>query len=374
MIDIFISYDYGYHMSAMLQLNAPQPTRCNDPIVRARSLAYLIFERPDLEKTQRFLADFGLATAELTNDALYMRAAADNAPYCYVVRRARRARFVGFGLTVQSRGALERCARLPEACGIEALDGPGAGEVVRLTDPSGFQVDVVHGRAATAELAHRGPLAFNVPTQPARINAAQRVEVRPPQVLKLGHIVLEVSDFQRTCAWYGATLGLIPSDVQVLADGAPAVAFMRLDLGATPTDHHTLAIAQAFKPAYSHSAFEVIDADAVGMGHRVLREGGWRHEWGIGRHVLGSQIFDYWSDPWGAKHEHYCDGDVCTSEQPTGVHALSRAAMAQWGTPMPARFTRPPLTFAGVAGLLRSLRRSPDVTLRKLRALARALT
>ena len=53
--------------------------------------------------------------------------------------------------------------------------------------------------------------------------------------------------------------------------------------------------------------------------------------WGIGRHILGSQIFDYWQDPWGDKHEHYCDGDLFTADEPTGVHAVSREAMAQWG-------------------------------------------
>ena len=51
---------------------------------------------------------------------------------------------------------------------------------------------------------------------------------------------------------------------------------------------------------YGHSSFEVVDADAVGMGQRVLLKRGWRHAWGIGRHILGSQIFDYWEDPWGA--------------------------------------------------------------------------
>ncbi|MCH3034954.1 hypothetical protein K3X10_14900, partial [Listeria monocytogenes] len=78
--------------------------------------------------------------------------------------------------------------------------------------------------------------------------------------------------------------GFIPSDVQVLPDGSPAVTFLRLNLGDTPADHHTLASAQGFMATYSPSAFEVVDADAVGMGQRVLRESGWKHAWGIGRH------------------------------------------------------------------------------------------
>ena len=107
------------------------------------------------------------------------------------------------------------------------------------------------------------------------------------------------------------------------------------------------------------------------MGQRVLRERGWKHSWGIGRHILGSQIFDYWQDPWADKHEHYCDGDLFTATQPTGIHPVSREAMAQWGQRMPKRFTQPKLTLGNLRMLIRNLRRSPDLTIRKLMALAR---
>ena len=142
-------------------------------------------------------------------------------------------------------------------------------------------------------------LRFNSTDAVERVNGTQRPPVAPPEVIRLGHVVLELADYQATCAWYTQHFGFIPSDVQVLPDGSPAVAFMRLDLGDTPADHHTLALAQGFAPTHSHSAFELVDADAVGMGQRVLRERGWKHAWGIGRHILGSQIFDYWQDPVG---------------------------------------------------------------------------
>jgi hypothetical protein len=103
----------------------------------------------------------------------------------------------------------------------------------------------------------------------------------------------------------------------------------------------------------------------------VLRERRWQHAWGIGRHLLGSQIFDYWKDPWGAKHEHYCDGDVFTAAVATGVHPVSREGMAQWGQTMPADFTRPRLTLGNLAALIHNVRRSPDLSFKKLRTLAR---
>jgi catechol 2,3-dioxygenase-like lactoylglutathione lyase family enzyme len=248
---------------------------------------------------------------------------------------------------------------------------PGGGNLVTLTDPSGFKIDAIHGQRNVEPLPRRPLLQWNLAGQVERINHGQRPPVAPPEVLKLGHVVLEVADYQSTCAWYTKNFGFIPSDVQVLDDGQPAVTFMRLNLGDRPTDHHTLAIAQGFAPTYSHSAYELLDTDAVGMGQRVLREHGWTHSWGIGRHILGSQIFDYWEDPWGDKHEHYCDGDVCTEKMQTGVHKVSREAMAQWGPVMPSSFTKPKLTLKNIVLIVKNLKSSPDLTFKKLVTLAR---
>ncbi|MCT9629229.1 VOC family protein [Pseudomonas aeruginosa] len=353
-----------------LMLATAQPTRHAQPTVKAQALAHLIFERPDLDTAERFLGDFGLRLARRDSDCLYLRGTGP-APYCYRVTQADKPRFVGFGLSLASRADLERVAALPGASAIEALNTPGGGECVRLADPSGFLVEAIHGQQPVEALPHRPALPFNQVDEQPRINATQRPPIEPPEIIRLGHVVLEVADYQATCAWYTQHFGFIPSDVQVLPDGSPVVTFMRLNLGDTPADHHTLAIAQGFMAAYSHSAYEVIDADAVGMGQRILRERGWTHAWGMGRHILGSQIFDYWQDPWGDKHEHYCDGDLFTAEQPTELHEVSAEAMAQWGQRMPKSFTKPKMNPAAVRALLRNLRRSPDLTLRKLITLAR---
>lgn len=346
-----------------------QPARHPDPTVRARALTHLIFRRPDLDQAVRFLSDFGLMPCRRDGHVLYLRAAL-GAAYCYRVEKGEEA-FIGFGLAVESLEDLHQLARLPGASAIEDSPHPGGGRFVRLTDPNGFVIEAIHGQQAAEPFEHRAPLTWNLADRQPRINATQRSPVEPAQVLRLGHVVIEVADYQATCAWYTRHLGFIPSDVQVLPDGQPIVSFMRLNLGDTPADHHTLAIAQGFMPCYSHSAFELVDADAIGMGQRVLRERGWAHAWGIGRHILGSQIFDYWQDPWGDKHEHYCDGDLFTAEQPTGIHMVSPEAMAQWGQRMPKSFTRPKMNLAKLRALLRNLRRSPDLTLRKLLMLQR---
>jgi catechol 2,3-dioxygenase-like lactoylglutathione lyase family enzyme len=346
------------------------PARDPNPTAKAQSVAAVLFQRPDLDAAERFLVDFGLTIVHRMPDALFARGAG-SAPYCYRVNRGSPARFAGSMFSVGSRADLEALAEVEGASPITAADGPGGGSVVRLVDPSGFIVDAIFGQAAAEPLPHRAPLPANLGLQHLRVNAAQRPPAEPPQVLRLGHVLLEAADYRATTGWYTKHLGLIPSDVQVLPDGSPAVTFFRLDLGDTPADHHSVGIVQGFAAAYGHSAYEVVDADAVGMGQRVLRERGYRHAWGIGRHILGSQIFDYWNDPWGAKHEHYCDGDVFTADVPMGVSPVSRAAMAQWGPAMPVSFTKPSLTISNIARAVHNLRRSPDLTFRKLITLAR---
>ncbi|MEH8015759.1 VOC family protein [Rheinheimera muenzenbergensis] len=354
----------------MLQLKTEQPQRHPEPTVKATKLAYLAFELPDLEQAEQFLTDFGLIRVQRDEHFLYLRST-DAAPFCYRVAPAEKPKFSGFGLVVDSMAALEKLAQLTGASAIEALSSPGGGWAVQLQDPSGFNVTALFGQQQSEALTHRTALDFNFDGKAARINSTQRPPALPPEILKLGHLVLEVADFQASCAWYCQHFGFIPSDVQLLPDGSPAVVFMRLDLADTPSDHHTLAIAQGFMPCYSHSAFELVDADAVGMGQRLMREKGWSHSWGIGRHILGSQIFDYWRDPWGFKLEHYCDGDLFTSDVPMGVHPVSRQAMSQWGQPMPANFTKPKLTLAGIRAIFHHLRHSPDLTFRKLITLAK---
>jgi hypothetical protein len=62
------------------------------------------------------------------------------------------------------------------------------------------------------------------------------------------------------------------------------------------------------------------------------------HEWGIGRHLLGSQMYDYWRDPHGFTHEHWTDGDLLDSSIPTEDTGLLEFGKAQYGPPPPATF------------------------------------
>src|ERR1700756_305796 len=70
------------------------PGRSGNPLVKVAGLAWLEFEKPDLDRAERFYADFGFPVADRTPEELLLRGGWAPAA-CLVVRRGPRARFVG---------------------------------------------------------------------------------------------------------------------------------------------------------------------------------------------------------------------------------------------------------------------------------------
>jgi len=349
----------------------PRLQRTLKPLVKAYDIASVSFERPDLDKAVAFLSDFGLSRPIYEGDTVRLHAEAGYGPCC-IIRQGPAARFVGLGLYVSTRDDLVLLAKQPGASSVEPAEGWPDAEQVRLIDPAGFEVRAVHGPKPDHP-AVRQRLVQNVRDETLRLNEGQRPPLRPSTVLKLGHAVMGVVDFFRTARWYMDTFGLIPSDIQTIGDGEPALAFMRCDRGTEPADHHSVVIAQNADNLYSHAAFEVIDLDDVAMGQEYLLSRGHRHAWGVGRHLLGSQIFDYWRDPWGDKFEHFCDSDRFTADCPTGVSALTSGGLYQWGPPPPADFESPRITPRFVWRAIKNIRNSNELTFARMAKLKKAI-
>jgi hypothetical protein len=87
-----------------------------------------------------------------------------------------------------------------------------------------------------------------------------------------------------------------------------------------------------------HSAYQVSDIDAMAAGGEYLRDHGYRRSWGIGRHIQGSQIFDYWRDPDGLLVEHFADGDMFDNSLEPGWAPFTATGLAQWGPPVTKDF------------------------------------
>jgi catechol 2,3-dioxygenase-like lactoylglutathione lyase family enzyme len=304
------------------------------PIIRADAMQYIKLERRDVARMERFLADFGMVAVDHDDGSRYFRGYGD-APFLVSVTPSERDAFTGFALAARDAEDLEALANATGSS-VEPSDGPGGGMRVTLTDPDGLRVDLVHGfdRAAPLETRDR-QFPFNTPDHKPRLNATVRPVLEPSPVFKLGHVVLQRPDFGRATQWYMRHFGIIPSDVQCLADGQPALGFFRLDRGAEPADHHSLAFLGGPGTSMLHVSFETFDIDSVGQGNQYLRARGWEHFWGIGRHILGSQVFDYWKDPVGDEWEHYADGDVMNVDYPTNYIPLTRGSLWAWGDDLP---------------------------------------
>ena len=110
----------------MTKLTTSQPARHPAPTVKATRLAYLIWDRPDLDKAAAFLSDFGLIEMLRTPETAYFRGTAA-APFCYEVRLAEKAAFVGFALEVASRDDLLALSALPGASAEREPPATGSG-------------------------------------------------------------------------------------------------------------------------------------------------------------------------------------------------------------------------------------------------------
>ena len=302
-------------------------------MIKVRDIAYVRFGAPDLEAMEKFLVDFGLEVTAREEGALYTRGT-DPAPYVHISEKGE-AGFRGVGFEAASAEDLAAAAELEGASPVEKIDAPRGGQRVRFSDPDGFEIDVVHGRELLPALPVRSAAPLNRGSDRRRIGEYQRLPAGPACVKRIGHAGIKVSDFHRSREWYQSRFGFISSDeIYLGAEENVMAAFMRCDLGEVHVDHHTLVCLGVGEgdTGLDHVAFEVEDFDAVMLGHEQLKGAGYEHKMGVGRHILGSQVYDYWKDPWGNVLEHFTDGDLLNRDHPTELHDPAEALGTQWGT------------------------------------------
>jgi hypothetical protein len=221
------------------------------------------------------------------------------------------------------------------------LDGLGlaakaeAGRVSCL-DPSGHW-EVIVEVSRPESLGSRPHRAHNRPGERAR--TADRADVvteaapRPPR--RLGHLVLGSPDPIGTSKFFLDGVGFRLSD-QI----AGMLSFMRCS-----SDHHNLLVQPAPVAYLNHYAFELDDIDAVGAAaSRYLAGREKRHVVGLGRHVVGSNVFWYVNDPCGTMVEFFADMDDIPDDDAWEVRTdWELGQFATWG-PMepPPAFAFPP--------------------------------
>ncbi len=306
------------------------------PSPRAADIAYLRLRVPDLRRMKTFLTDFGLHVEEgVTREgapALYS-SGTDGEPYAHIAEQGE-GRFLGVGFLMESKEDLRALASLDGASGVHRIQAPGGGLRVRFTDPNGLVVDGIHGWSASSARSVEERLPINTGTHRARLRQPVRLRRRASQVKRLGHCVLFVKDLGESERWYKERFGLLTSDEIYAGEETNTLgAFLRCNRGEVPVDHHSLFLLKAEAPGLQHAAFEVQDWDDLMLGHDHLADQGYQHQWGIGKHILGSQVFDYWHDPFGHVMEHFTDGDLFDSSHPPSRASVQSVMGVQWGAP-----------------------------------------
>ena len=309
-----------------------------DPIIKVLDIAWVRLGAPDLDAAEAFLSDFGLLRQVRTQDALYMRGTG-TAHHLHITQRGPD-RVLGIGFHAADKADLHRLSQHASgASDVMPLNEPGGGSVVRLKEHNGFTIEVVHGVAAVAPLPERHSV-MNTGAGRERLGVFQRIDPRPSQVKRMGHAVISTPDIEGSVAWANHHLGFVVSE-HVHAEDDPDLllaSFNRADRGEEFVDHHIMMFGRHGRAGLNHISYEVQDIDDLHAGHDWLKARGHQHLWGIGRHLLGSQIFDYWKDPWGRVHEHWTDTDVLNAAMPPRKLPKSQGLRSQWGPQAPQEF------------------------------------
>jgi catechol 2,3-dioxygenase-like lactoylglutathione lyase family enzyme len=307
-------------------------------LIKVTDLAYGRLRAPDLDLAEEFLVHFGMTRAARTENALYMRGT--DAPHHIHVTEKGEPGFVGLAYYAASMDDLKKVSKAPGASPVESIDEPGGGKRVRLREPNGYQIEVVYGIKKHKHIAvKRQPLNTGKDGL-KRAGELMRLADGPSRVKRIGHGVMTSPKVMETVRWFRDTLGFIGSD-DVYAGAKDHIigSFNRLDRGREYVDHHVFFCIMNERAGLNHLSFEVQDLDDVFMGHKYLGQlGKYEHMWGLGRHLLGSQVYDYWADPWGRVHEHWSDTDRLNAKNGSNLISAEDGLISQWGERPPQKF------------------------------------
>ncbi|SMQ52577.1 unnamed protein product [Zymoseptoria tritici ST99CH_1A5] len=326
------------------------PIANNPDKVQLASLGHAYFEHPDLDQFEAFAEDFGFVVERKEKGKIYFRGYGKD-PYIYVASQSAdgKPHFRGPAFVAQSQEDFDKAKALPGAQLGSLADAPGGGEIVTFdrADDTFFHVifgqkmrdiDGTHAPSATHEEVGPTNTAFQKP----RKGNFLRFHEGAALIHKLGHFGYVHRKFDEELKWYTDNFNFVPSDILHHWDfpNIDVMTFMHLDLGKEYSDHHIFFMQRSppevTKTYLHHSSYEVEDLDTQLIGHHWLAKKGWKSVWGVGRHVLGSQIFDYWQDPSGFKIEHYADGDLVNQNTVTKRDVVG--PLSVWGPELPKDF------------------------------------
>lgn len=293
------------------------------------SVDEFVFGVPALEQARHFYTHFGL---DVRDDAGALALYTDGHTHRWarILPRAghvKRLLWISLGIYEKDEPRFRKKFANHQIAYIAAPDG---------ADPSGLWIKGPDGLAVQLRVAEKcspsqpGPRAFPPPSGHAG-RAPRRSLVQQTRPLHLSHVLLFTGDVKAARRFYEGLLGLRMSD-----SSDPVIAFLHTPHG---SDHHLIALAKSDGAGLHHSSWCVPSFDAIGHGAQQMAQAGYTAGWGLGRHVLGSNYFQYVRDPWGSYAEYSFDIDHIAAGQnwPADDHP-GEDSLYVWGPEVPEDF------------------------------------
>jgi 2,3-dihydroxy-p-cumate/2,3-dihydroxybenzoate 3,4-dioxygenase len=249
-------------------------TRNNAHPIRYSRLGYARLQVTDMAASVNFYENLvGLKGDAGPNGEVWLRCS--DKPYDLILTEGPDAGLAAVGFELESRNELDKAFSHVSACGYNP-EWVSAGEAATRKVEAGFSfanpdtgllVDFYVGQA--------------IATEPFEPTVAK--------IARLGHVVLNVSDYSRAHKFWIEDLGF------AISDHVPGrIAFIR----AWPNSlHHTFALLQGEKDTLNHVNFMVTDIDDVGKAMNRMKKNDVPIVFGPGRHLPSTSIFIYYLDP-----------------------------------------------------------------------------
>ena len=297
-------------------------------VVGVHSIDRFVFSVPDLQVAQDFYIAFGL---DVRRDGDRLDLYAFGHAHCWAsifhAAELKQLQYLRYGIFAEDEAEFR-----------QRVDAAGIGIAPHaLGEPGGIWLRDSDGIAAQLVVAPKvSPSAKTVPSAVAPVPAGRGAAPSRSTAAKvfprnLSHILRFTPDVPRMLAFSRDVLGLRLSD-----HSADIIAFIHTPHG---SDHHLVAFAKSHAPGLHHSSWDVGSIDEVGRGAEQMRNAGWGKGWGVGRHVLGSNYFNYVQDPWGSFCEYSCDIDFIAPDLdwPAADHP-PQDSLYVWGPWVPEDF------------------------------------
>jgi catechol 2,3-dioxygenase-like lactoylglutathione lyase family enzyme len=270
---------------------------------------------PDYRAQRDFYLDvWGLTEVAQDGDVSYFAAEGSPEPFVVRLRRNEGKRIDLIGIGAADRASVDELAAQLATAGVQLITEPGQ----LSTFGGGYGFRCFDGDGRTLEVS------CDVEERRAR-------EIEPLESIpvSLSHVVINSPDPEGTVAWYMKHLGVAISDQLTMPGMGDLMWFLRC----SPW-HHTFAVVRAPHASLHHLSFEMrgVEENMYASG-RVMRAG-FERIWGPGKHLAGSNMFNYFLDPSGNTMEYTTALEIVDEETwESHKYSIAEPVVAdQWGT------------------------------------------